>query len=130
MRENSRCSRGVEAYACYHEGDFTNAVATGLWLVRFGPAFHTLEAAHRAVATSPFAAKRCHNQTPMNTNVVVRQIPVPIASRPHCKHLPRMTSGIGPGLIIPDLWQQEAVRSLQPPHLTILAGSGTTSYGA
>ena len=31
---------------------------------------------------------------------------------------------------IPDLWQQEAVRALQPPHLTILAGRGTTSYGA
>ena len=31
---------------------------------------------------------------------------------------------------IPDLWQQEAVRALQPPHLTILAGRRTTTYGA
>src|SRR5213080_5203394 len=36
-----------------------------------------------------------------------------IASRPHCKHLPRMTPGFGPGLVIPDLWQQEGVRALQ-----------------
>ncbi len=31
---------------------------------------------------------------------------------------------------IPDLWQQEAVRALQPPHLTILVSRGTTTYGA
>jgi len=53
-----------------------------------------------------------------------------IASRPHSKHLPRMTSGLGPGLVIPDLWQQEAVRALQLLHLTILVSRGTTSYGA
>ena len=29
-----------------------------------------------------------------------RQIPIPIASRPHCKHLPRMTPGFGAGLVI------------------------------
>ncbi|MFZ0917621.1 MAG: hypothetical protein WAN04_12055, partial [Candidatus Udaeobacter sp.] len=33
-------------------GDFTNAVATGLWPVQLGAAFHTRETAHRAVATS------------------------------------------------------------------------------
>ena len=26
--------------------------------------------------------------------------PIPIASRPHCKHLPRMTPGFGAGLVI------------------------------
>ena len=31
---------------------------------------------------------------------------------------------------IPDLWQQAAVRALQPSHLTMLPGSGTTSYCA
>ena len=36
-----------------------------------------------------------------------------IASSPHCKHLPEMTPGFGAGLVIPDLWQQEAVRALQ-----------------
>ena len=36
-----------------------------------------------------------------------------IASRPHCKHLPEMIPGFGAGLVIPDLWQQEAVRALQ-----------------
>ena len=53
-----------------------------------------------------------------------------IASRPHCKHLPEMTPGFAAGLVIPDLWQQEAMRALQPPHLTILVSRGTTSYGA
>jgi hypothetical protein len=33
-------------------GVFTDAVATGLWPVQFGGAFHTRETAHRAVATS------------------------------------------------------------------------------
>ena len=58
-----------------------------------------------------------------------RQIPVPIASRPHCKHLPRMTSGFGPGLVIPDLWQQEAVRALQQGKDVVVqapTGSGKT----
>jgi len=31
----------------------------------------------------------------------VRQIPIPIASRSQCKHLPRMTPGFGAGLVIP-----------------------------
>ena len=52
MRENSRCSRAVEACTCYHA-----------WL-RF------------------------------------RQIPIPIASRPHRKHLPEMIPGFGAGLVI------------------------------
>jgi hypothetical protein len=52
MRENSRCSRAVEACTCHHA-----------WL-RF------------------------------------RQIPIPIASRPHCKHLPRMAPGFGAGWVI------------------------------
>jgi DEAD/DEAH box helicase len=52
-----------------------------------------------------------------------------IASRPHCKHLPRMTSGLGPGLVIPDLWQQEAVRALQQGKDVVVqapTGSGKT----
>ena len=48
------------------------------------------------------------------TNAVATgQIPVPIASSRHCKHLPEMIPGFGAGLVIPDLWQQEAVRALQ-----------------
>src|SRR6266403_2582137 len=59
----------------------------------------------------------------------VRQIPIPIASRPHCKHLPRMTPGFGAGLVIPDLWQQEAVRALQQGKDVVVqapTGSGKT----
>src|SRR4029077_9860357 len=53
----------------------------------------------------------------------------PIASRAHCKHLPRMTPGFGPGLVIPDLWQQEAVRALQQGKDVVVqapTGSGKT----
>src|SRR6202035_6005974 len=56
--------------------------------------------------------------------------PVPIASRPHCKHLSRMTPGFGAGLVIPDLWQQEAVRALQHGKDVVVqapTGSGKTS---
>src|SRR5438874_6656589 len=52
-----------------------------------------------------------------------------IASRPHCKHLPRMTPGFGPGLVIPDLWQQEGVRALQQGKDVVVqspTGSGKT----
>src|SRR5436190_17589031 len=52
-----------------------------------------------------------------------------IASRPHCKHLPGMTPGFGPGLVIPDLWQQEAVRALQQGKDVVVqapTGSGKT----
>jgi superfamily II RNA helicase len=52
-----------------------------------------------------------------------------IASGPHCKHLPRMTSGFGTGLVIPDLWQQEAVRALQQGKDVVVqapTGSGKT----
>src|SRR5206468_9028161 len=52
-----------------------------------------------------------------------------IASRPHCKHLPRMTPGFGAGLVIPDLWQQEAVRALQGGRDVVVqapTGSGKT----
>src|SRR6478609_3566288 len=52
-----------------------------------------------------------------------------IASRPHRKHLPRMTSGLGAGLVIPDLWQQEAVRALQQGKDVVVqapTGSGKT----
>src|SRR6201981_1954287 len=55
--------------------------------------------------------------------------PVPIASSPHCKHLPRMTPGFGAGLVIPDLWQQEAVRALQQGKDVVVqapTGSGKT----
>ena len=53
-----------------------------------------------------------------------------IASRPQCKHLPEMNPKFGAGLVIPDLWQQEAVRACNLPHLTILVSRGTTTYGA
>ena len=52
-----------------------------------------------------------------------------IASRPQCKHLPRMTPGFGAGLVIPDLWQQEAVRALQQGKDVVVqapTGSGKT----
>ena len=52
-----------------------------------------------------------------------------IASRPHCKHLPGMTPGFGAGLVIPDLWQQEAVRALQQGKDVVVqapTGSGKT----
>src|SRR5215216_2355762 len=52
-----------------------------------------------------------------------------IASRPHCKHLQRMTPGFGAGLVIPDLWQQEAVRALQQGKDVVVqapTGSGKT----
>src|SRR5262249_24772525 len=55
--------------------------------------------------------------------------PIWIASRPHCKHLPGMTPGFGPGLVIPDLWQQEAVRALQQGKDVVVqapTGSGKT----
>src|SRR5437870_9472334 len=59
----------------------------------------------------------------------VRQIPITIASGPHRKHLPRMTPGFGAGLVIPDLWQQEAVRALQQGKDVVVqapTGSGKT----
>src|SRR6266576_1042305 len=59
----------------------------------------------------------------------VRQIPITIASMPHCKHLSRMTPGFGAGLVIPDLWQQEAVRALQQGKDVVVqapTGSGKT----
>src|SRR2546430_968248 len=52
-----------------------------------------------------------------------------IASRPYCKHLPGMTPGFGAGLVIPDLWQQEAVRALQQGKDVVVqapTGSGKT----
>jgi hypothetical protein len=52
-----------------------------------------------------------------------------IASRPHCKHLPEMIPGFGTGLVIPDLWQQEAVRALQQGKDVVVqapTGSGKT----
>src|SRR5712664_4262347 len=52
-----------------------------------------------------------------------------IASRAHYKHLPRMTPGFGTGLVIPDLWQQEAVRALQQGKDVVVqapTGSGKT----
>jgi hypothetical protein len=52
-----------------------------------------------------------------------------IASRPHCKHLPEMIPGVGAGLVIPDLWQQEAVRALQQGKDVVVqapTGSGKT----
>src|SRR5437773_2299642 len=52
-----------------------------------------------------------------------------IASRSHCKHLPGMTPGFGAGLVIPDLWQQEAVRALQQGKDVVVqapTGSGKT----
>src|SRR5437762_7321465 len=52
-----------------------------------------------------------------------------IASRSHCKHLPGMTPGFGAGLVIPDLWQQEAVRALQQGTDVVVqapTGSGKT----
>src|SRR5947208_13392224 len=52
-----------------------------------------------------------------------------IASGAHCKHLPRMTPGFRPGLVIPDLWQQEAVRALQQGKDVVVqapTGSGKT----
>ena len=57
-----------------------------------------------------------------------------IASSAHCKHLPRMTPGFGAGLVIPDLWQQEAVRALQqgkdpPPRLWGQGGAGADRIG-
>ena len=61
-----------------------------------------------------------------------RALPRPqtsIASRPHCKHLPEMIPGFGAGLVIPDLWQQEAVRALQQGKDVVVqapTGSGKT----
>src|SRR5216117_3449825 len=52
-----------------------------------------------------------------------------IASRPHRKHPPRMTLGFGAGFVIPDLWQQEAVRALQQGKDVVVqapTGSGKT----
>ena len=52
-----------------------------------------------------------------------------IASRPNCKHLPEMIPGFGAGLVIPDLWQQEAVRALQQGKDVVVqapTGSGKT----
>src|SRR5215475_12745758 len=54
---------------------------------------------------------------------------IPIASSPHCKHLPEMIPGFGAGLVIPDLWQQEAVRALQQGKDAVVqapTGSGKT----
>src|SRR5215469_14562202 len=54
---------------------------------------------------------------------------IPIASSRHCKHLPRMTPAFGTGLVIPDLWQQEAVRALQQGKDVVVqapTGSGKT----
>src|SRR2546421_138049 len=58
-----------------------------------------------------------------------RQVPIPIASRLHCKHLETMIPGFGTGLVIPDLWQQEAVRALQHGKDVVVqapTGSGKT----
>ena len=52
-----------------------------------------------------------------------------IASRPHRKHLPEMIPGFRAGLVIPDLWQQEAVRALQQGKDVVVqapTGSGKT----
>src|SRR4030095_6637106 len=52
-----------------------------------------------------------------------------IASSSHCKHLPEMIPGFGAGLVIPDLWQQEAVRALQQGKDVVVqapTGSGKT----
>jgi hypothetical protein len=52
-----------------------------------------------------------------------------IASGPHCKHLPRMTPRFGVGLVIPVLWQPEAVRALQQGKNVVVqapTGSGKT----
>ena len=53
----------------------------------------------------------------------------PLQAGHSCKHVPRMIPGFGAGLVIPDLWQQEAVRALQQGKDVVVqapTGSGKT----
>jgi hypothetical protein len=76
------------------------------------------------VPTAPFA-----RSYPRHFTFYVADPISSIASRPHCKHLPGMIPGFGAGLVIPDLWQQEAVRALQQGKDVVVqapTGSGKT----
>ena len=54
-------------------------------------------------------------------------LPYPDCKRRHCKHLPRMTPGLGRDWSIPDLWQQEAVARCNSEKILLCRGYGGTS---
>jgi hypothetical protein len=76
--------------------------------------FESLAVASRPLQRrgAPFGSAQCRlHQVAAATAPRIRD-GIAIASSPHCKHLSRMTLGFRAGLV-PDLWQQEAVRALQ-----------------